>query len=334
VTNDHPKIVILDPPETSKGHRTTNPESSPVSYHSRISLVLKGFCMGTADVIPGVSGGTMAFILGIYSELINAIKSFDRIWLISILKLNITSVICRPHFRFLLPLFTGILFALIFFTRVIPLPKLLMDYPEQVYGLFFGLITGSCYVLLRNINKLKLNDSVFIVIGVIPGILLFNIGPFTTPDTSLYIFLSGCLAISAMLLPGVSGSFILLILNKYAYIFNAIGYFNFFVLLPFAAGMLTGLAVFSRIISWVLNKYYRQTTLIINGILIASLWLIWPFQVREYEVIGAKSKLVSLTPVMPMEINLEIILIMLLIVVGISVVIVLNILGTKKLTNN
>ena len=281
-------------------------------------------------MIPGVSGGTMAFILGIYEDFIDAIKSFDRIWFLSIFKLDVSTVINRPNFNFILPLATGILLALVFFTRVIPLPNLLQVYPEQVYGLFFGLIAGSSFILIGKIKKLKIIDLVFVMTGVLPGFLLFNIGPISLPDTSIYVFLSGCVAISAMLLPGISGSFILLILNKYTYIFNAIGYFNISVLLPFAAGMLTGLVIFSRILSWVLHRFYRNTTLIITGILISSLWLIWPFQDRAYETIGTKIKLVSSTPIIPYEINSALFLTILLFFIGTSVVIIIHTISRKK----
>ncbi len=115
-------------------------------------LAIKGFCMGTADVIPGVSGGTMAFILGIYSELINAIKSFDLIWVKSLITFDIKTILSRPHFRFLIPLFTGILCALLFFTRIIKLPHLLLIYPEIIYGLFLGLIGGSIIILIRAVG--------------------------------------------------------------------------------------------------------------------------------------------------------------------------------------
>jgi putative membrane protein len=286
--------------------------------------------MGAADVIPGVSGGTMAYILGIYEDFIDAIKSFDRLWLLSIVKLDLSTVISRPKFRFIITLATGIIIALGLFTRVIPLPELLKAYPEQVYGLFFGLITGSSFILLGNIKNLRLNDLVFVIMGVVPSLIVFNLGPISIPDTSIYVFLSGCIAISAMLLPGISGSFILLILNKYTYIFNAIGYFNLSVLLPFAAGMLTGIVIFSRILSWVLHRFYRNTTLIITGILIASLWLIWPFQDRVYETIGTSIKLVSSTPMLPGEINSALILTILLVVIGISIVIIINTMSRKK----
>ena len=115
----------------------------------RAVLIAKGFCIGTADIIPGVSGGTMAFILGIYGEFIAAIKSFDLAALTALLRLEFRQAAARPHFGFILPLLLGIVAALMFFTRVVQLPQLLLDYPEQIFGLFFGLIGGSILVLLK-----------------------------------------------------------------------------------------------------------------------------------------------------------------------------------------
>ena len=114
--------------------------------------------MGAADVVPGISGGTMAFILGIYTRLIDAIKSFDWPWLLGFFRLDFHSTFSRPHFAFLIPLGSGIVSAVLFFTHVIPIPKLLHSHPEHIYGLFFGLIVGSVVVLLRNIANLSLRS--------------------------------------------------------------------------------------------------------------------------------------------------------------------------------
>ncbi len=196
----------------------------------KLVLAAKGFCMGAADVVPGVSGGTMAFILGIYAELIAAIKSFDISWILAILRLDFKTAVSKPHFAFLIPLGTGLVCALLFFTRIVHLPVLLLDYPEQIYGLFFGLIVGSIIVLVSDMKNLKIRDYLMLLTGVIIGLIVFNLVPTQTPETSWFVFISGALAICAMILPGISGSFILLILNKYAYIFNAIGYFKFSIL--------------------------------------------------------------------------------------------------------
>jgi len=293
-------------------------------------LTIKGFCMGTADVIPGVSGGTMAFILGIYKELISAIRSFDSLWIKSIVFLDTKSMTSRPHFSFLLPLFFGIGIALIFFTRVIKLPELLYLYPEQINGLFFGLILGSIIILLRDTPAIKTGDVFILIAGVIFGLLVFNSVPMETPNTSWFVFLSGTLAICAMILPGISGSFVLLVLNKYTYIFNAIGYFDFSILTPFFLGAATGLVIFSRLLSYLLETHYRSTVLYIIGLLVASLWVIWPFQVREYEIIDQSTRLISSTPVFPNELTASFSLSLLMVATGLFVVIYLSLITGKK----
>jgi len=280
--------------------------------------------MGTADVIPGVSGGTMAFILGIYMELIAAIKSFDWVWLQGVFCIDIKKVLSRPHFEFLIPLFVGIVTALLFFTRIIELPRLIQIYPEQVYGLFFGLICGSIIVLFQDMAYFNLKAILPISTGMLLGLIVVNLVPVQTPEASWFVFITGCLSICAMILPGISGSFILLILNKYTYIFNAIGYLKFNILIPFAFGAITGLIVFSRILYYLLNNFYRNTILVIIGVLIASLWVIWPFQERSYEIIRGKLRLIDSVPLFPAEFSLTVIFSISLIITGFIVVLVIN----------
>lgn len=254
--------------------------------------------MGAADVVPGVSGGTMALILGIYQQLIEAIRSFDSLWLKAIIHADVRGVRERPHFGFILPLVAGILAALAFFTRVVPLPALIESHPEQVYGLFFGLIAGSIIILLLNF-RLQRMTLLALMLGMLVGLWIFTRVPAETPDAAWFIFLSGMLAISAMLLPGISGSFILLLMKKYSTVFGAIGAFNLAVLLPFFAGVLTGLILFSRLLSWLLQRFYANTLAVIIGLLLASLWIIWPFQLRIYAIIADKTKMTGSSPVLP-----------------------------------
>jgi putative membrane protein len=296
----------------------------------KLILGLKGFCMGAADVVPGVSGGTMAFILGIYSDLISAIKSFDSSWLFALLRLDFKTVVSKPHFKFLIPLGIGLGCALIFFTRIVQLPALLLDYPEQIYGLFFGLIVGSVFVLLQDLNELRLSDYLMALIGTVLGLIVFNFVPVQTPETSWFVFLSGALAICAMILPGISGSFILLILNKYAYIFNAIGYFKLSILIPFALGAISGLLLFSRLLSYLLDKYYQRVILFITGLLLASLYVIWPFQERIYTIVRDKPRLTSSTPLVPNELTTEVIVSCALIIGGLLFVLVIKRLSKIK----
>ena len=287
-------------------------------------LVAKGFCIGTADIIPGVSGGTMAFILGIYGEFIAAIKSFDLAALTALLRLDFRQAAARPHFGFILPLLLGIVAALLFFTRVVQLPQLLLDYPEQIFGLFFGLIGGSILVLLKDLAGLARREVAALIAGAVCGYLVFNMVPVQTPDAGWFIFIAGTLSICAMLLPGISGSFVLLILNKYAYIFAAIGYLKLSVLLPFAGGALAGLVFFSRLLSYILERYYRVTVVFITGLLLASLTVIWPFQERVYETVGENPLLVDTHPVFPREFSQPVLISFSLCITGIIVVLVLS----------
>jgi putative membrane protein len=290
---------------------------------NKLILAVKGFCMGAADVVPGVSGGTMAFILGIYAQLLAAIRSFDVIWLRHFFKLEFKPALQRPHFGFLIPLVIGLFCALLFFTRVIPLPVLLHTHPEPIYGLFFGLIVGSVIALLPEAKRLDISALFFLSIGTLLGWFIVNLVPVNTPDNTWFIFLSGLLAISAMLLPGISGSFILLILRKYDTILNAIGHFQFTILIPFALGMITGLVVFSRLIGWLLTRFYRATLLIIIGILIGSLWIIWPFQIRQYIEVHGKERLISSTPYLPDALNENVIYVLFMMLIGLGLVLII-----------
>lgn len=255
--------------------------------------------MGAADVVPGVSGGTMAFILGIYTRLIDAIKSFDGAWIAALLKFDLRTAITRPHFPFLIPLGLGLVSAVAFFTKVVPIPSLLKTHPEHIYSLFFGLIIGSILVLLVDIGLKSVTDGLHILIGIIIGGVVVSAVPSQTPDTWWFVTLSGAIAICAMVLPGISGSFILLILGKYAYILDGIGNLNLAIIVPFAFGAAFGLAAFTRLLSWLLHRFERTMLLIIGGFLVASLWVIWPFQQRHYISVRGKLRLLESSPIAP-----------------------------------
>jgi putative membrane protein len=266
---------------------------------SGLATLAKGFLMGAADVVPGVSGGTMAFILGIYRRLLEAIRSVDLTLLGMLRRGRLVEAARHVDLVFLLWLGAGIVAALAFFTRVVPLPKLIHTHPELVYGLFFGLIAASIVVLFRSLQGRRAADLLWLAGGAGAGLGLVTLVPVSTPDTAWFVFLSGAVAISAMILPGISGSFILLILRKYAYVFDAIGHLKIAVIIPFGLGIVTGLMVFSRALVWLLGHSYRQTVTAIIGLLIGSLWLIWPFQERVYETVRGKDRLVRSQPLWP-----------------------------------
>lgn len=300
----------------------------------KIVLILKGFCMGTADVIPGVSGGTMAFILGIYEQLLSAIKSFDLIWLKYLLTFNIKAAILRPHFGFLIPLVFGIASAFLFFTQVIPLPTLLRTHPELIYGLFFGLILGSILALLKDSQHIDFKALFFSSIGILFGVLIVTLVPTKTPDALWFIFISGMLAIFAMLLPGISGSFILLILHKYETMLNALSQFDWPLIFTFSAGAAVSFIFFSRFFSWLLKHYHHETLFAIIGMLIGSLWAIWPFQNRVYEIVHNKEFLIHSIPYIPTTVDETVIYSILLCIIGLLIVLGLHILSHNVHTSS
>lgn len=253
-------------------------------------LVLKGFLMGSADIVPGVSGGTMALILGIYERLLNAIKSVNGVFIKSFFTLKWKTAFNELHVKFLIFLFAGIFAALAFFTKVVPLQVYMFTHPEIVFGLFFGLILGSIYILYKSLEKVSWVEIVMSILGVAIGLWVVTLVPADTPENPAFVFLSGMIAICAMILPGISGSYLLLIMRKYDYLLSNIGKIGgvetmegIVGLLPFMFGAVVGLAIFSRFLSWLLSKYHSQTISILIGFLIGSLFVIWPFQHREYK---------------------------------------------------
>lgn len=252
-------------------------------------LTIKGFIMGSADIVPGVSGGTMALILDIYERLLNAIRSVDVKFLKSLVKFDLKSAFAELHWLFLIAIFAGISIAGVFFTTIVPLQVYMFTHPEIIYGLFFGLIVGSIYVLIKEQSKFRWIEVVSLFGGLGIGFWIVTLVPTDTPDHPLFVFLTGVISISAMILPGISGSYLLLIMRKYDYILTNIsliwtgdpvtGIIN---IAPFSLGTLVGIAAFSRFLSWLLGRFHSQTISVLIGFMIGSLFVIWPFQHREY----------------------------------------------------
>ena len=265
-------------------HDVTTWKESPL-------LLIKGFLMGSADIVPGVSGGTMALILGIYNRLLHAIKSVDTKFLGYLVTFRFKKLFQEFHWKFLVFLLGGIILAVIFFTTVVPLQIYMFTHPELVFGTFFGLILGSIMILLREIQSWSILRGLLLLIGTGIGFWVVNLVPTQTPETPLFVFLSGSVAICAMVLPGISGSYILLILRKYDFILSSIRDLQqsstmveaAITLLPFFLGAAVGLALFSRLLSWLLDRSYQATLLVLIGFLFGSLYVIWPYQDRVYE---------------------------------------------------
>lgn len=266
------------------------------------SIVLKGFAMGSADVVPGVSGGTVAFLVGIYARLVDAIRAVDVTLLRRLASGELAAAARHVDLAFIAALGTGIVLALATFTRLIPLPYLLNTHPEVIYAIFFGLILGSSAILLVRAPAHGFGGWCALAAGFAAALPLLTSVPDATPDSWWFLMVSGALALSAMILPGVSGSFVLLMLGKYATVLDAVGRLELGVLVPFLAGGAVGLLSFARALSYLIHRFEKAMTHAIIGVLLASLWVIWPFQHRRFETIHGKEKLVATTPYWPEEV--------------------------------
>ena len=241
------------------------------------TVAFKGMCMGAADVIPGVSGGTIAFIMGIYAELLDSIKSVNGEALKLLLKGKIGAFWKHINGTFLASLFAGILISVFSLAKL--MKYLLEFHPVPLWSFFFGLILASAVYILKGLDKWSLQNIISLLAGVAIGAFICLASPGQTPDALWFIFLSGAIAICAMILPGISGSFILLLLGKYAFVMDAVSTLNIPVLIVFAAGACIGIVCFSHILSWLLKKFYMLTIALLSGFMIGSLLKVWPWKV-------------------------------------------------------
>ena len=265
-----------------------------IKEHMLVSV--KGACMGAADVIPGVSGGTIAFIMGIYDEFVGSIASINSEAVKKLLTGRFRDFWQHINGNFLLSLVLGIGISVVSLAGVMQM--LLNDFPIQTWAFFFGLIAASSIIIIRGISGWKFKEGLLMAAGIILGIIICTLSPTETPDGLWFIFLSGAIAICAMVLPGISGSFLLLILGKYQYIMGCISDFvsgvdmgrNLIILLVFASGVLTGILAFSRFLHWVLEKWHKETLIVLVGFIIGSLVKVWPWNnpeaVAQVEKIG------------------------------------------------
>jgi putative membrane protein len=275
-------------------------ERTPVHGKQRIVLFLKGIAMGAADVVPGVSGGTVAFITGIYGRLLLALNSFNISALSLLFKGSFKQFWQHVDGNFLLTLLVGIL------TSILSLAKLvtwtLAQYPEPLWSFFAGLILASSLFVLREVNKWGFTERLLVLIGVLAAYLISAAVPVEIEKSHWMIFLSGAFAICAMILPGVSGSFILLVLGMYAFVLEALHTFNLEVIVVFVAGCGIGLLSFSRLLSYWLDKYTDQTLAVLTGFLLGALYKVWPWKMTIVYRIGSDGSQMPLVQnnVMPM----------------------------------
>jgi len=260
-------------------------------------LVLKGLAMGAANVIPGVSGGTIAFITGIFERLITALKNVD----LEAIKLLFTgqwrAFAARIDFSFLFFLFLGIGISVLTFAKVM---EWAFTYHESLtLAFFFGLIVASVLGVGRQIAEVNASVIVGFLIGTGIAVAVAFLPPAAQNDNLFYLFLCGIVAVCSMILPGISGSYILLLMGNYMLVMAAISSFDFRVLLPLGAGVIIGLGLFSRFLSWLFAHYKNVTIALLTGFVAGSLLIIWPWKETILAVVAGKEKAIGYRWLLP-----------------------------------
>ena len=251
--------------------------SQPKTFKQYLRLVLTGFAMGAADIVPGVSGGTMAFILGVYANLIDAIKSFNVDAIRLLLGLRLGALLEQVSLRFLLALGLGLLAAVLSLSSFL---SATMDDPSGrilLFAFFFGLVLASILTIGVKV-RWSMAAATALITGAAVAFVIVNVVPAEADHSPPVLFVSGMIAITAMILPGISGSFMLLILGQYDYVLTAVSNRDLPPVIFVGLGAIVGIIAFSRVLSYLLSNYYNRTVALLVGFMAGSLWKIYPWK--------------------------------------------------------
>ncbi len=289
-----------------------------------IIYLIKGLAVGVANIIPGVSGGTIALITGIFERLINAIKSFGLGSLKLLLSGKFKEFAEKTDLYFLLSLFAGVFIAIIALARLFDF--LFTNYPVYLWSYFFGLVLASVYFVGKTVNKWTISVIIFFILGTVIAVVLSFMNPAAENSNFFYLIICGVVAVCSMILPGLSGSFVLILMGNYQLVaIEAINNRDFDILLPVMIGAVGGLIAFSHILSWVFKRFKNQTIAILTGFILGSLNILWPWKDIVYlkdelgETIIKKGEMVveKYLSVMPVEFNSEVMLALVFAIIGI-----------------
>ncbi len=283
-----------------------------------ITLFIKGMGMGIANIIPGVSGGTIALITGIFERLIFALKSFD---LVSV-KLFFTgkwkAFAERTDLFFLVAVFGGALLAIVLLARVFGF--LFENYPVYIWSFFFGLILASVYFVGKTVERWRFTVYLFFIFGTAIALLFTFLTPTTENNNFWYLILCGVVAVCSMILPGLSGSFVLILMGNYQLVaIDAINNRDLAVLFPVFIGVVVGLVSFSHLLSWVFKNYRDQTIAALTGFILGSLGIIWPWKDPIEQTFGEKVKIVGYDYFLP-HMNMEFFIAIIIMIVGVAAI--------------
>lgn len=298
------------------------PSRTPADY---VGLIARGFSMGAADVVPGVSGGTMAFILGIYEELIDSIRAILNPAAIKLfLGFRFKAALGILPWKFLTALGAGILLAIFSLARF--LEWMLITHPALLWSFFFGLVIASIFTVSKRVKRWNMMTLGAAVAGAVLAYIIVGLVPVETPTAPWFLFLSGAVAICAMILPGISGSFILVLLGKYQYVLSAVNNRDFVTLFLVAAGAAIGLVSFAQVLGWLFKRYHDMTMAILIGLMLGSLRKIWPWKETGAFMVDRHGEQIPTVQfnVLPPAWTGEVTFALLLAIVGFAVVLVLD----------
>lgn len=299
--------------------------------------LLKGIAVGVANIIPGVSGGTIALITGIFERLINAIKSFN---------LGAAKLLFSGKFRefaektdlaFLVSLFSGVILSIILLARLFDF--LFNNYPVYIWSYFFGLVLASVYFVGKTIEKVNASVIIIFIIGTAVAIVLSLINPAAENSNFFYLIICGIVAVCSMILPGLSGSFVLILMGNYQLVaIQAINNKDLGILLPVLIGAVGGLIAFSHVLSWVFKRYKNQTIALLTGFILGSLNVLWPWKNSVFLKDSLGNNIVKngdyviakYISVMPDSINTEVVLAIVFMLIGIISITVVELAATKS----
>lgn len=298
--------------------------------------LLKGIAVGVANIIPGVSGGTIALITGIFERLINAIKSFDLGAVKLLFSGKFKEFANKTDLLFLISLFSGVILSIVLLARLFDF--LLINYPVYLWSYFFGLVLASVYFVGKTIEKVSAAVIILFIVGTIVAVVLSLINPAAENSNFFYLIACGVVAVCSMILPGLSGSFVLILMGNYQLIaIQAVNDMDLNILFPVLIGAVGGLIAFSHILSWVFKRYKNQTIAILTGFILGSLNVLWPWKntvplkdslgnsiLKDGEYVIAKY-----ISVMPEKFNTEVILAIVFMLIGIISISAIEIAASK-----
>ncbi|MGQ1948030.1 DUF368 domain-containing protein [Geofilum sp. OHC36d9] len=296
-----------------------------------LTLLLKGMAMGAANVIPGVSGGTIALITGVFGRLINAIKSFDIKALKLLLTGNFKKFAIYTDLAFLTSLFLGVGIAILSLAKL--LDYLFKHQPVYVWAFFFGLVLASVWFVGKTVKTWHFGSVSTFIAGTAIALAISVMTPASENTSFFYLIICGIVAICSMILPGLSGSFVLILMGNYQLIMiQAVSQFNFAILLPVAIGCVIGLIAFSHFLSWLLKRFPDSTISLLTGFILGSLGILWPWKTELVQTFGEKTKVIGYQWHWP-EINETLGWAILFIILGLATITVTEILGKTKSKN-